>query len=399
MKSNSKKMIKLSVILYGVLLCVVLVATLAWFVFDKTAGIQSENDMTITAGYNLEISTNGESWGQKIEHNVTSNLIDITGDGVNFYSPSVLDANDGAFLGDSSSFVYVNERDDKKNFFVDVKLHFRTTGSTSVYLQNSSWVKGADISVTDAMGGTVPNDAIAGAVRVAFYDITGKEEGYQPVAGDLKCIWIPTDKYQITENAEGALSFNEIGTPEASYGYLAKDGNEMDEIAWTDADYTSGKVIVGTAQLATNSTTANGTYPMINHAPSLLDFSGNGLEEKTMLIRIWIEGTDREAHTYLNGGEIQYNFEFITIGKSEPSDEDIAALDRITYSDDALQTGELNILYSYDGITWASYGTTNHPGLESTKLHTNANEQKVIYIKSAETAGTKASEPREVIVE
>ncbi len=423
MKTNTKKMIRLAAVLYCVLLVVVLISTLAWFVLDKTAGIASEDEMKITVGEGLEISLDGTSWGQLQKPTVSQNCPDITGDGVNFYYPQTLDENDE----NPSSFLNINTHAERNKFYIDVVVHFRTNGSSAVYLQQTSTVKGVNMDLTDDMSGSVPKDAIAGAVRVAFYDITsvvGTTRGDAAVktliddmSDDqyktaLQYIWIPNDKYQITEKTETEkndagvgvdvtkLTFSDNGTREEVYGYLAPDGTgEYTQTNWTEDDYSSGKVVVGNEGFATATSTANATYLAINSVNPLLDFSDDtteGMKEKTLLIRIWVEGTDREAHTYLNSGEVQYKFDFISIDKLATTAEDNTKLEGITANGstltyaDGTEVKDGEILYSENGIDWSNYTPSirNNGGFKSS----------TIYIKLAETAEKRPSEVRTLTV-
>ncbi len=384
MKANTKKMIKLSLVLYGVLLCVVLVSSLAWFVFDRTAGIESSDDMTITAGDNLQISLDGRNWDQLQVLSKVQHCPDITGDGIQFYFPSVLDDRDEVLFDDVSTFLPVHEQANKDRYYIDVDLYFRTTADTCIYLEASSYVRGKDTQTLDAMGGMAPNDLIAGAARVAFYEVddTGAES--------LKSIWIPNDQYAIELDANGQITgfATENGTPE-TYKYLAPSaaGTSFEEKTWTTAQYASGFVSVGKDNLALAAAKSGETTvpPQINSALPLLDFSGNSqMTEKHMRIRIWIEGTDREAHTFLNSGEIEYKFHFISIQKSLPEAAEQAAFDGIK-----LESGKLvyadgtdvpvnKVKYSYDGIRWLMYNNTG-AALDA---------DKTVYIKMYETAAT-----------
>ena len=55
MKNNTKRYLRLSIILYIIILSVALVGTLAWFVFEKTAVISVDKDSKIVAGDYLEL--------------------------------------------------------------------------------------------------------------------------------------------------------------------------------------------------------------------------------------------------------------------------------------------------------------------------------------------------------
>ena len=89
--TGTKKWIRLSMILYIVILSGAAVFTLAWFVFDETATIKTADNMQITAGTKLEIALveDGKDleWGQLIACNTPTTLPDITGNGSVFYFP------------------------------------------------------------------------------------------------------------------------------------------------------------------------------------------------------------------------------------------------------------------------------------------------------------------------
>ncbi len=405
MKTNTKKILKSAAILYGVLLGVILVSVLAWFVLDKSARKGGKDDMTITASGNLEISLDGDSWNKKLIPQNSYNCPIITSDGVNFYYSDTLNTDDDPLLDEAEGFFDINSSEDKSDFYVDVVVHFRDNGNSSVYLQNSSFIKGVDMGIDSATGKNVPKGAIAGALRVAFYEIPADKVGdsaYQPTADDLKCIWIPNDKNEISTDADGNIKFNSNGKREDTYGYLSSAA-ELN--TWAAEDYAGGKIAVGNTDLATSSATANAVYYTINSATPLLDFDGSEGAEKTLLIRIWVEGTDREAQSRLSSDMVRYKFDFVAIEKQNPSDADVAALKSIAYdgSNGLTYTAQgydfltHPILYSYDGITWAPYEKTNHPGI-SNGLYTKPNGDKVLFVKLNETADTKPSECHEVLV-
>ncbi len=404
MKKKLNKTVKYAIALYVALLGVALVVIFALFVFDRKDEKRKEDDITLTASGDLEISLDRENWDKKQVPKASYSCPIITSDGVNFnYSDSFGTEDDADEMKGSFN---INSRDDRGEFYVDMVLHFRASGNSTVYLQSTSFVKGVDMTTNGDDGKTVPNGAVAGALRVAFYEIPADkaaDTSYQPTENDLRFIWIPNERYEIASDAEGKLSFKNNGTGETSYGYLDPTSNEIK--AWNAADYALGKVAVGNVGLATGSSTANGTeYFMINNATPLLDFGGSAEpEEKTMLIRIWVEGTDREARSRLESDMVRYKFNFISIDKQAPSEADVAALKGITYDGERLSYAaqgydfsKNHILYSYDGITWVPYSPTNHPGFDN--LYIKENGDQVLFVKLEETADTKPSEYHEVVI-
>ncbi len=405
MKATSKKTIKTTVILYGVLLCLALVFILALFVFDRAEEGEAEHDMTLTAGGNLELSLDGAVFGQKQTPEYSCDCPPITGDGVQFYT------SEGS-VSEGQKLVDLGSRADRSEYYVDVVVHFRTSVSAAVYLQSSSFAKGVNMNTDGESGSSVPEGAIAGALRVAFYEIPAdrvNDKGYQPTADDLRCIWIPNQNYEIDTDADGKQTFTNNGSREDAYGYLtsAADGSFGQMQAWNADDFASGKVAVGNTGLATKSATANGAeYIMANSATPLLAFEGGSeAETKTMMIRIWMEGTDREARERLDSDMVRYKFDFLAIEKQDPSSADVAALRSVRYDGEGgLMYGtegydfsDHPILYSYDGITWALYGAVNHPGIKN-ELYTDANGEQVLFVKLGETATEKPSGYHRVVI-
>ena len=102
---------------------------------------------------------------------------------------------------------------------------------------------------------------------------------------------------------------------------------------------------------------------------------------KRLIIRIWFEGTDREASEALAGGKISAKLKFTGISKSDPSEETLAALDSIAYDTSEKKiTGVLSGMYfSTNGYTWTAYNEEkpNLPSLSSgMSLYFRYNETK-----------------------
>ena len=99
------------------------------------------------------------------------------------------------------------------------------------------------------------------------------------------------------------------------------------------------------------------------------DPAAGKFDYKRMIIRIWFEGTDREASEALAGGKVAAKFKFTGINKAAPSAADVNALDAVEYnSSSKTLTGVLSGMYfSTDGYTWTAYNATkpNLPKLSS----------------------------------
>ena len=378
MKENSKKYVKLSIILYIVILSVALVGTLAWFVFEQTAEIKTSENGKITAGEYLEIAIDDnddstpDEWLTKIEYTDPTQYPDVsvTPEGKVWY-PVELEEDDTIITDTDGVCTDVTDKD---GYFVKLDLKVRASKSLNVYLHEDSEVQGLKLDKNDA-NNSFSKDAIAGAARVGFFDENG----------DVITVWVPNEKYEL---ASDASSINYSGNAEESYRYLnvSDAGNVSSsetEIAWD-----SEKLLVGKDNLASDT--------MTNASAPLLSFDEAG--EKKLTVYVWVEGTDREANTVLSGGSIKFNLKLVGVLPkalaSENADLDINAVEfnkadgTLTYN--GAEVGN-EILYGFsaDGVTtpYAS-GDPNFVVEAGSKL----------YIRTAETKDYYLGEIREITV-
>lgn len=375
MKENSKKYVKLSIILYIAILSVALVGTLAWFVFEQTAEIKTSENGKITAGEYLEIAMDDgndetpDEWLSKIELASPAQYPDIsvTPNGKAWY-PVELNDDDTVIVGEDGACIDVT---DEKGYFVKLNLKVRASKSLNVYLNNGSEVQGLNPNKTDA-NNSFSKDAIAGAARVGFFDENG----------NVITVWVPNEKYEL---ASDASSIEYDGNAEASYKYLnvSDGGNISGESAWD-----SEKLSVGSSALATDT--------MANEAIPLLSFDEAG--EKKLTVYVWIEGTDREANTVLSGGSIKFNIKLVGIPKkaaAENSDLDINAVvfnkadGSLTYNGEAMGN---EILYGFDADDVDTPYAENDPNL------VNLESGSKLYIRTAETRDYALGDIREITV-
>lgn len=401
MRSNTKlKRLKwLTAILYIVILCLLTTGTLAWFIFDKTAIIENKGDMQIVAGSRLDISLDdGATWGSNYDVTISqTSYPDITGNGKDFICPMFLDADDNVFADDPNTFRVIDEKNENL-YYISLRIKFRTAADTEVYLSNESYVKPKNMEVSDinkSIYGNISRDGIAGAVRVCFSEETVDSHG-KPME-ETRNIWIPNDKYQLYYQAEEA-KFNQNGSRESSYGYQYLKDGKIESYTFNDEDYCSRNVTVGGAEVLASPTQSEGSTAMVNQAQKLLDFSSDtnggatGVREKTLIVRIWIEGTDREAEKALVGGEMSYKLHFICIDKNENPNGDkleqiVLDTDNKTLSipesEDSLSD---KVEYSTNGIDWTTYQSNVSYG----------DSNKYVYVRFIETVADKASEVRAI---
>lgn len=419
--TETKKWIRLSVILYLALLSFAAVFTMAWFMFDETATIKTADNMQITVGAKLEVSMVGDDgkageWGQLISCDTPTTLPDITGNGSLFYFPKVLTEDDDTFEASDTFYEISDASEDKDSYFITMHLRFRTTLPMDVYLSEESFVSGlSDVLVgadvdNKSIFGDFSRDGIAGAVRVAFIE-------YDPAAIDeytIKNVWIPNDKYEIsytddqignegdhravfTTDGNREYAAVESETPRFNYGYMTQDGDKMEFEPWTLDQYVSRYVTLDSQNFAT--VNSDGSQ-WINEAASLITFNEadfkNGIAERDLIIKIWIEGTDREADKAFTDGQLKYNFSFIGIQKAafETENSELAAKkivsdgQKLYYNENGTreEITQTNLLqYSYNGVDWKPYNGVMVA--ESTASY------PYVYVRYAETVNVKASNP------
>lgn len=368
--SKNKKMVIFSSIC--VILLVALVGgTVAWFYINEEVNIDYGSSIFCEAGDSLEIALveNGTAnkWTSSIDYSAGEyTTIDISGNGAHLYRPIEIDEHQ-----QPTGFIEaVSNLDDRDSFdYVEMVVAFRSLSKMNVYLSEESFILPVNPSNnTGNIYGKFSRDYIAGAMRVAVVDDT-----------DVKMVWAPNSQYQLIQNPNGSYDFKsgEDGnsTPETNYRYVDKDENGKMVEKQVTADWYADKTFV------VDSTGANkdnsGKSPVL---VSLNPASEGEYAEKTVRIRIWFEGTDREAHQALAGGNVKVKLKFVGIYKEEAEAEKQAAIDSLNFD---AATGRITgmatgMVFSTNGQTWKAYtGASSLPTLESGDS---------IYIKYPETA-------------
>lgn len=367
-----------------VILLMAISASLSWFIFNRTVTVENQGDMQIIAGSRLEISVDGgHEWGDYFPITIEDpNYPDITGDGKTFYCPMFLDANDKVFH-DVSTFREVTAENENL-YLITIRIKFKTAAKTSVYLSSESFVRGKEMTIiTDenkSLYGNISRDAIAGAVRVAFVE---ELEGGTEV---VKNVWIPNDTYQLGYDAYGRATFTPNGLRESNYGYLSINGATVMTHAYNPEDFGNRLVTLGSGADVLATLSSDESSAMINDSKALLTFDGmSGMQEKTLIVRIWVEGTDREADKALVGGRMEYKLHFVSVDKDpcsyDPHSIRLNANKTLTLADSDTSLDGL-VEYSYDGLTWTTYADLVKWG----------EKDQYIYVRFLETTGTLASD-------
>ena len=124
--------------------------------------------------------------------------------------------------------------------------------------------------------------------------------------------------------------------------------------------------------------------------------NNGGIAEKTLFIKIWVEGTDREADKAFIDGLLKYKFDFIGIQTKDDFNPNISATEilpeNFIIKDNVLCTSngtpvdavKYPMLYSFNAYEWEKY---------SNQFVTQQGQSlpSVVYVKYAEGVNTKAS--------
>lgn len=238
-------------ILSLVMLVTVFILVMAWF-STKNQATASGLSVKAVSGLGLECSFNNNEYSSSISRAPTSNFKFplITGDGTNFFIPA-LDRSSGIPLKNAAGS-WISKRNAvathypqkgesyvKGDYYVE-DIWFQSDKQLDVYLTSESSIKPLDADKTSDQWerksdyGDFSKDNIAGAARVAFFQLDPKTPGGSNIVSDAvdktapEFIWIPNEKYQLTTSdnltpvtndggTTTGVTFNPDGTPKEQW--------------------------------------------------------------------------------------------------------------------------------------------------------------------------------------
>ena len=366
---NRKRIIFSSI---SVILLIALIGggTWAWFFINDEVSIEYGNSIFCEAGDSLEIALveNGTAtrWSSSIDYSTGDfTTVDISGNGLNLYRPAEIDENQQPVnLKPAVSSLENNTNYD----YIEMEVAFRSVSKMNVYLSDESFITPVNTEdTTSNIYGNFSRDYIAGAMRVAVIDESG-----------LKMLWAPNSQYQLIQNGNGTYSFksgeNGDSIPETDYYFYGENENgELVKQEISSDAYASKQFVVDSTGAIAGYT--GKSAPIVSLNPE----NDGAHAQKTVKIRIWFEGTDREAHQALAGGNVNVKLKFIGISKAIDTDKQ-TEINNITFNQDNSAFDGLSdgMVFSTDGREWIAYNsaTPNLPMLESGSS---------IYIKYPET--------------
>lgn len=297
--NNKKLNISLGSMLFKSLamLFITISVTFSWFVFTKDTDINSIISSVTKAG-SVSISQDGEIWGSKLELNIDSGNLTITeysGNGDYLYLP-IIEGREviGYFLPNDTTVM-------SSPGYLEAKVIIKTDIPIHLYLSQESTISPVDLDN--------PLDYIAGALRVSII-----AEGQDPF------IWAPNATYQLNDDG----SVNPNGQAESKYSYVKNNNiNNNNVIENTEENL----VIIDNSEQNAFGVSDDKRFVWGN----LLDIDNyeyevlpifstdkelTGVLQKEITIRIWVEGTDREAVSSLLGGKFNIKLSFLAVGNN-----------------------------------------------------------------------------------
>ena len=371
-----KKNSKLNSIIVSLILSVALSinVTFAWFFLNTDVEVEYGSEIVCETGTSLEVSmyegldsSGKEIWSthsNKVSKGtVSAKLQDITGDGQNLYTAGTLKADSTGTLIPSNFAVASNIDSTGYGDFIELRVQLRSSSPMDIYFGKASAILPVyDGANDDNIFGNFSKDYIAGAMRVAVI------EGTSAKYGDLKMIWAPNPNYYLRKENNGTYTFFTDGlVEEYKYYKLDEDGNSYLHTVTAD-EYFNKQFIYG--NVGADDTMINGSPLLSSLTYQENDDAANrrvaGFWYSDLVVRIWFEGTDREANQALSGGQAKMNVLFNGIQRKDAlqANEDALSAVRLVTKTDVYGTK-----YVFENVTEDMYFSSN--GKDWTKVQFN----------------------------
>lgn len=338
-----------------VILITLIAASYAWF----TNGSRLNMDglyISTRAVQSLSFSLDGGiTWNDNTSLNLDESFefnSEITGDGINFYVPSMR-------REDGTPVSFRNATVNKD--YLEFEILFKSDSATGIFLDSDSFVyptAGNDEAsligenvLRKSSSGNFTRDLIAGSIRISFVESGNSNK--------TKLVWAPNPNYQLVK-VNNSYTFNLNSNVSQDYSYLNPSTLEKEIV-----DNLKDNI--------------NASYSTLSASGDpMLTYINNKDDIKSLTVRIWVEGNDRETDTSLKGGIFRIYLNFIGIDKA--FNDMVPNLIKNNNTIDGLTT---DMEYSID------YG--NH-WVEVNDLLPTFSVGDTIYVRYKETKGKYASE-------
>ncbi len=291
MENKKQKITYLNNVIKVISLFIILISvSFAWFIFTHDVGV-GKIETTTNEVLTVVISDEAKNdWDSKLEINADVGKVPVTefsGNGDKLYSPIIKKNQITSYYLTDGYDEYESEKD-----YIEIVSYIKTNGPIRLFLDPNSSVLPVNVNNK--------KDLIAGAVRVAIL-----VESYNPF------IWAPNTSYQY--NSDGTMTTQ--GEAESSFSYVYSDTDdryitpenivqiENPEKLLHGVDQSKRFVWGDLSEIEEYFTSVS---PIFATSKDL-----NQEIEVKMIIRVWIEGTDREAVKDLIGGKFKIDLKFI----------------------------------------------------------------------------------------
>ena len=319
MNKSKKVWIQFSIV--TVLLLSLIGIAVAWFVNYKYNRLNAPK-IQIVAGDYMEIYGDGQKWNNQLVVQASKLRWDITGDGVDLWRPKIDDTGAAPDLTEQDNWTRATKDPYEGELldFIEVPVSLRSDRPMKIYLGANStvtpiceqgkslyssnpdgdaWDKVENASNFSTSSVRFSRNYIAGAVRVAILQNMGTEEN---ASLQRMALWVPNPDYQLITSPSYDFAAN--GTAESSYTYYtyaAQDGTAQKTLNTWDAGDVKSVFTTGNADTPDES----------DYVMTMVKNETDGMYYASLVVRIWIEGTDREARLALAGGEFDVNLQFV----------------------------------------------------------------------------------------
>ena len=363
-KSNERKLLATGFKLISIVATTYLISY-AWFESIKTYELGTFNFDTMAVN-DVELSLDGgDTWQGSISLNIGEDYTFdrlVTSNGIDFkYAVDVDDS------GVPTSFATAKEGRD----YVEYSILLSSSLAAGIFLDKASFIEpevgkttedifGYDVTRRSSYG-NFSKDLVASSVRLAIIENDKVGEVYVP-QDTPKLVWAPNKNYEISCTSTCTADIE--STNSQDYRYL----NITAPTTYTLDRVENLRDVLN----ASSEDGVGGGDPMVSFAGSK--------EIKSITIRIWIEGNDRDAVTAVKGGQFKLGLRFTSIAK---------ALDGVAPAVTADQA--TNTIVGYDatmeytvnyGMTWTKYQNDANPTIS---------EGATAYVRKQETGTNFAS--------
>lgn len=329
--------------IFKLLIIVVTIAIVsyAWYYRGDSAEI-SDLTMKARAVNQIDFSLDGgKTWCNEASLNLDDFFMfnnEITGNGIDFFVPSYKHE-------DGSPIAFKRAR--VNHDYLEFNVMFKTNSmGTGIFLENKSYVVpttgttsneliGSNVDRKSVLG-DFSKDLIAGSVRMAFIE-DKKVNGKFVPDDETKLVWAPNPNYCMSYN-NGIYSADINSNLQQQYNYLNTSLNEerVDNIR--------------------DNITASYENQDADGNP-MLTYISEDKQIKSITVRIWVEGNDRETVDALKGGMFHMFISFMGINKE--LNNNLPNVQAVGNTIDGYTNG---MEYSIDyGLTWVKYNDNNDP--------------------------------------